>query len=456
MTPEDYAHEHRERFIEELKEFLRIPSISTLPDHRADIQKAASWLAEHLRAIGIDEVEVVQTQRHPIVYGEWLGAGDDAPTALVYGHYDVQPVDPVDECHTPPFEPTIKDGNIYGRGTADDKGQLFIHLKAIESYLETEGELPINVKFLFEGEEESGSESLEPFIDANTARLDADFALISDTHILGPEQPSIVYGLRGITYMEITVQGPRRDLHSGAYGGVVDNPIHALTRMLAGLHDDDGRITVPGFYDEVVPLEEDERQALSDVPLDDAVIERDTGVPQTWGEAGYTVVERLGARPTLEVNGIWGGFTGDGAKTVIPARAHAKLSMRLVANQDPHEIYDLVMTHLTRTAPATVTIDGKLLHVGSPALIPRDIKPMRAAEAAYEHRWGKPPIFTREGGSLPVVSLLLNKLETPTVLLGFGLSDDNLHAPNEKFTLTNFYRGIDAVIYYHDWWRQNA
>lgn len=456
MTPQEYAHEHRDRFVEELKAFLRIPSISTLPEHKSDMEDAAAWLAEHLRGIGVETVEVLPTWGHPVVYGEWMAAGDETPTALVYGHYDVQPVDPLDEWRTPPFEPTIEGGNIYARGAADDKGQLFIHLKAVESYLETEGRLPINVKFMFEGEEECGSEHLEPFIDEHLERLDADFALISDTPMLGPEQPSLVYGLRGICYMEISVQGPRRDLHSGGYGGAVDNPIHVLARLLAGLHDDEGRITVPGFYDEVIPLDEEERSALRDVPFDEARLLADTGVPAAWGEVGYTTVERLGARPSLDVNGIWGGFTGEGAKTVIPARAHAKLSTRLVADQDPHEIYDLVLSHLKRTAPATVTIEGRLIHTGKPALIPRDVPAMRAAVAAYERVWGKRPIFTREGGTLPVVSILREKLEVPTVLLGFGLSDDNLHAPNEKFTLRNFYHGVDTVISYHDWWRQDG
>lgn len=450
MTPETYARDNRDQFLEELKEFLRIPSISTLSKHEPDVQTAARWLVDHLRDLGMKSVEIIPTKGHPVVYGEWLEAGDDAPTALIYGHYDVQPVDPLDEWRTPPFEPSIRENNLYARGASDDKGQLFVHLKAVEAYMRTEDRLPFNIKFMFEGEEECGSPTLPPFIDEHGDRLQADFALISDGSILAPDQPSIVYSLRGLTYMEIRVEGPRRDLHSGVYGGAVDNPIHALARLVAALHDEDGRIAVPGIYDSVRPLTEEERAELAKVPYGTAELQAETGVPHPWGEAGYSIGERTGARPSLDVNGIWGGFTGEGAKTVIPARAHAKLSMRLVADQDPQEVYDLVLAYLKARAPDTVTLEGRLLNTASPALVPRDIPPVQAAAAAYERTWGRPPIFVREGGTLPIVSLLLKELEMPTVLLGFGLKDDHIHAPNEKFSLANFYRGIETAIAYYE------
>ncbi len=448
-TPVEYARTHRERFLEELKALLRIPSISTLPEHKPDVERAAQWLADHLRAIGVPSVEIVPTDGHPVVYGEWLMAGPEAPTVLIYGHYDVQPVDPLDEWRTPPFEPTVQGDNLYARGASDDKGQLFVHLKAVEAYLRTEGRLPVNVKFLLEGEEECGSPNLAPFVERYAERLQADVALVSDTHILGPDQPSIVYGLRGLSYIEVTVQGPAHDLHSGMYGGAVENPLHVLARLVAQLHDEQGHVTIPGFYDKVRPLSDEERAELARVPYGEAQLLAETGVPQPWGEPEYTVVERIGARPTLDVNGMWGGFTGQGAKTVIPARAHAKISMRLVPDQDPDEIARAALEYLKKLAPPTVTVEGQALYGSPPALVPRDLPAMRAAAAAYEQVWGKRPIFTREGGTIPVVALFATRLNLHTVLMGFGLGDDNLHAPNEKFFLPNFYRGIETVIRFH-------
>lgn len=448
MAPLEYARTHRNRFLDELITFLRIPSISTLPEHAEHVAQAAHWLADHLRGLGLPEVEVVPTDGHPVVYAQWLGAGAEAPTVLIYGHYDVQPVDPLDEWHTPPFEPTLRDDNLYARGASDDKGQLFIHLKAIEAYLREEGRLPVNVKLLLEGEEECGSPNLAPVIEEHAERLQADVALISDTHILGPDQPSIVYSLRGLSYIEITVQGPAHDLHSGMYGGAVDNPLHVLARLIASLHDDAGRVTVPGFYDDVLPLTEEERAELARIPYGEEELLADTGVPRAWGEPEYTVVERIGARPTLDVNGLWGGFTGEGAKTVIPARAHAKISMRLVPNQDPDRVAQAALAYLQRAAPPTVTVTGRIFHGTPPALVPQDHPAMRAAAAAYERVWGRRPIFTREGGSIPVVALFAERLRLPTVLMGFGLRDDNLHAPNEKFYLPNFYRGIETAVHF--------
>ena len=447
-TPRDYARAHRSRFVEELKAFLRIPSISTLSEHAADVRRAAEWLAEQMRLAGIQHVELVETGGHPIVYGEWLGAGPDAPTVVVYGHYDVQPVDPLDEWKTPPFEPTIIGENIYARGATDDKGQLFIHVKAAEAYLKTAGRLPVNVKYIFEGEEEVGSAHLDTFIAENRERLAASSAIISDTHILGPETPSIVYGLRGLAYIEVTVQGPRNDLHSGLYGGAVENPALVLARMLAQLHDEQGRVTIPGFYDAVRPLTPLERESLAQVPYGEEELKAETGVPAVWGEPEYSIVERIGARPTLDVNGMWAGFTGEGAKTIIPARASAKISMRLVPDQDPDDIAQRAIAYLQDLAPPTVTFSAKTLHGGKPALIPLDSVPMQAAAAAFEVVWGKRPIFTREGGSIPVVATFMDILGAPPVMLGFGLGDDNLHAPNEKFYLPNFYRGIETVIEY--------
>lgn len=443
-----YAHEHQDRFLEELKALLRIPSISTLPDHTDDIRRAAEWLADHMRAIGLEHVRVDPTAGHPVVVADWLHA-PGKPTVLIYGHYDVQPVDPLDLWISDPFDPQVRDGNLYARGASDDKGPFFAHLKALEAYLRAAGTLPVNVKVLCEGEEEIGSAHLDAYVYAHTAELAADVVLISDTTILGPNQPSIVYGLRGLCYMEVEVTGPDHDLHSGQYGGAVHNPLQALCEMIAALHDAQGRVTIPGFYDKVRPLSNEERAEIARLPFDEARLKRETGVPQGWGEAGYTIAERIGARPTLEVNGVIGGWTGPGSKTVIPARALAKISMRLVADQDPDEIDRLFREHIQRIAPDTVRVDVRSLAHGSPALVDRHHAAMEAAAQAYEAGFGARPVFTREGGSIPVVATFQKALGALTILMGLGLPDDRFHSPNEKFALAQFYRGIATIMHFH-------
>jgi acetylornithine deacetylase/succinyl-diaminopimelate desuccinylase-like protein len=442
----DYLTAARARQLEELIELLEIPSVSTDPAHRDDVAKAARWLANHMQAIGLENVEIIATDGHPIVYGDWLHAGADQPTVLVYGHYDVQPVDPLNLWETPPFAPTVREGKLFARGASDDKGQTFIHLKAVEALLATTGALPVNVKFLLEGEEEVGSSGLMAYVPEHQEKLAADVGLISDSHILAPEQPSILYGLRGTWTGEVIVTGPASDLHSGVYGGVVHNPNQALAEMLAALHDESGRVAVPGFYDNVRVLDDAERALLAEVPHGEAEILQETGVPAIWGEDGYTVVERIGARPTLEINGMWGGFTAPGFKTVIPSQAHAKISCRLIPTQDPHEIGALLADYLQTIAPSTVQVEVKPHHVGYPFLSSPDGPALQAASAAYEQVFGRKPLFTLEGGSIPIVVVFQQALDMPIVLMGFGLPDDNLHAPNEKLDLANFYRGISTSI----------
>lgn len=448
MNPHDYAKQHHEVFVQELAELLRIPSISTLPERAADMERAARWLAEHMKALGL-EAQVYPTGGHPVVFGQWLAAGDAAPTILVYGHYDVQPPDPLSEWESPPFEPAVRDGNLYARGASDDKGQFFAHLKAAQSILQVMGKLPLNLKLIIEGEEEKGSPNLRPFIESHKNLLAADVVVISDTHSRSLEQPTLVYALRGMVYMEIEVRGPRRDLHSGTYGGVVHNPAQVLCEIVAQLHDANGRVTVPGFYDAVRPLDEEERQELVRLPYTEDDLRRETGVPAGWGEAGYTLTERRGARPTLEVNGLVSGWTGEGAKTVLPAKALAKVSCRLVADQDPQTIYALVRDFVARLTPPTVTSEVRLLHTGNPAHTDRHTPAMQAAIAAYEEGWGARPVFAREGGTIPVVSHFQRLLGAPVVLMGFGLPDDAPHAPNEKLTLECFRRGIATAISFY-------
>jgi acetylornithine deacetylase/succinyl-diaminopimelate desuccinylase-like protein len=381
-----------------------------------------------------------------VVYAEWLAAGAEAPTVLVYGHYDVQPPDPLELWDTPPFEPTIVGDDIFARGASDDKGQLYVHVKALETFKEIAGAPPVNVKCIFEGEEESGSPSLEPFIREHADLLAADVAVISDTHIVGKEQPSIVYALRGLAYGEVEVTGPDHDLHSGGYGGAVHNPIHALCTMIAGLHDEDGRITVPGFYDKVRDLSPQEREEMAKVPFEREAWLREAGVKTDWGEPAYTIVERTAARPTLDVNGIWGGYTQPGAKTVLPSEAFAKISMRLVPDQEPAEITRLLQDYLAEIAPPTVSVEVRDLHGGESAVVRRDSPAMQAAFRAYAEAFGREPIFVRGGGSIPVVATFQSTLGLETVLMGFGLPDDRLHSPNEKFHLPNFYKGIETAL----------
>ncbi|MFC1959714.1 dipeptidase [Chloroflexota bacterium] len=445
MNPQAYVTTHQQQLFDELVAFLTMPSISTLPEHSGDIRQAAEWLVAQLTAIGF-AARAYETPGHPIVYGEWLKAGPDAPTVLVYGHYDVQPVDPLEEWRTPPFEPTLRDGNLYARGASDDKGQVLIHIKAAQALLETEGQLPVNLKFIIEGEEECGSVNLQPFISSHTELLAADVVLVSDSHVKSLAEPSIVYALRGMCYMELEVAGPRQDLHSGTYGGMVHNPAQALCEIVAQLHDDNGTIAVPGFYDRVRSLDEEEREVLQQQPYTEADLASETGVPAPWGEQEFRLHERTGARPTLEVNGLVSGWTGTGAKTVLPAKALAKISSRLVADQKPAEIYELVKAYVAEITPPTVTSEVRLLHTGSSVITDRNSAPMKAAMTAYEEGWGAAPAFTRGGGSIPVVADFQNILGVPAILMGFGLPDDGLHAPNEKFTLECFWRGIATSI----------
>ncbi len=440
-----YLKEHRRQALDQLKELIAIPSISTLPDHVKDIQRAAQWLAHRLKQIVLEHVQIIKTTRHPLVYADWLHAAD-RPTVLIYGHYDVQPVDPLPEWETPPFEPTVRGENLYARGASDNKGQLLTHIRAVEALLKTEGRLPVNVKFLIEGEEEIGSESLKSFLPEHKQLFESDICVISDSHMLAPDQPAIVYGLRGLVYGEVEVQGPSHDLHSGSYGGAVHNPLQVLCELIAQLHDERGRVTIPGFYDRVRPLEE--RAELARLPISEENLLKETGVPALWGEAGYTPLERVGARPTLEIHGIRGGFTGEGAKTVIPAKALAKISMRLVPYQSSEEIAPLFKEHVESLAPRTVRVSVRILQSGDPVLLDRRHPAFQAASRAYEASFGAKPVYTLEGGSIPIVVLLQKIFHMPVVLMGFGLPDDRLHSPNEKFHLPNFYRGMECSVHF--------
>ena len=443
-----YARAQRARHLDELKQLVSIPSISVQPGHQPDMQRAAHWLADHFKAIGLTCADVYPTTGHPVVMAEWTGAGSDRPTVLIYGHYDVQPVDPLDLWRSDPFTPEVRGDDLFGRGTSDNKGQLFAHVKAAESFLQATGRLPVNLKFIVEGEEEIGGPSFDRFLEAHKADLAADVALISDSHMPRPDLPAITYGLRGLSYIQVEVTGPSTDLHSGSFGGAIYNPIQALAEMIASLKDRDGRISVPGFYDKVHPLDADERKTLADAPFSEDRFKQEAGVNATWGEKGYTVLEQINARPTLEINGMWGGYQGEGSKTVLPSKAYAKISCRLVADQDHHEISRLLREHLERIAPPPVRVETKTLHGGHGILIDRNAPAMKAAVLALERAFGANPAFIREGGSIPAVAALKQLLGIDTVLMGFGLSDDNLHAPNEKFHLPNFYRGIEASIHF--------
>ncbi len=444
----DHARANRGRYLNQLFDFLRIPSISTQAEHKPDVQRAAEWVAADMRRVGLTNVQVVPTAGNPIVYGEWLGAGEEAPTVLIYGHYDVQPVDPLELWQSPPFEPQIRDGLIYARGVSDDKGQMFIHIKAIESMLSANGRLPVNVKLIFEGEEEIGSINLEAFVLSHREMLAADVSLVSDTGMITPDQPLIVYGLRGMCYMEFRIKGPKRDLHSGGYGGTVYNPAQLVAEIIAALHDEKGTVTIPGFYDRVRPLTDEERRAINSAPYSLEQWQSETGLRKPWGEPEYTLHERIGARPTCEVNGIWGGWQGEGGKTIIPAEAGAKISMRLVPDQDPQEIARLFAEFVRERVPDDMQVQINDLAGGWWAITPLDSPAMRAASRAYEATWGVPPVFAREGGSIPIVATFQKELNAPAVLMGFGLRDDAAHAPNERFREDHFYKGIDTVIHY--------
>lgn len=448
MDAKSYAQEKGDTFLQQLFDLLRIPSVSTLPERAGDVQRAAEWIADDMRRVGITTAEVMPTEGHPVVYGEWLNAGPDAPTILIYGHYDVQPAEMADGWDSDPFEPVVRDGYMYARGSVDDKGQVLTHIKAVESLLATEGKLPINIKFLIEGEEEISSPHLAKFVEDNVERLKADACVISDTGMKEIEQPEICYSLRGLVYMELHVSGPATDLHSGM-GGTVHNPAQAITEIIAQLHNPDGSISVPGFYDDWQPLDEQERAEINKYGLTDEYWIEQTGIPQTWGEPDFTLIERIGARPTLEINGLISGFTGPGAKTVLPAKAMAKISCRLVANQKAHRIYELVRDHIARITPPTVRSELRLLHSGEPAFTDPKAPVMQAAIAAYEQGWGHAPIFTRGGGSIPIVADLQEKLNLPVVLLGFGLGDGG-HGPNERYNIEAFHRGIRTAITFYN------
>jgi acetylornithine deacetylase/succinyl-diaminopimelate desuccinylase-like protein len=443
-----YARRHRPRFITELKEFVRFPSVSNQPQHARDVRKCASWLAAHLRRIGLEHVLIVPTRRHPIVYATWQHTRG-CPTLLIYGHYDVQPAEPLEQWRTPPFEPVVEHNNLYGRGACDDKGQLFTHVKALESYLKTQRALPVNVKCIFEGEEElGGSPGLESFVKRNRSALRADAALMSDTRMLGPDRPALGYAQRGNIRFELEVHGPRRDLHSGNFGGAVHNPLQALCEIIASLHDSDGRVAIRGFYDNVREWSSNERQFMNRTGPKDADLLRDAGVRRGWGEAGYSLYERITVRPALTLNGISGGYEGVGIKTVIPARALAKISIRIVPDQKPDEIDRLFRQHVAQVAPSAVSVKIRALGVSNPALVNRNHPALRAAVFAYEKGFGSKPAFLRSGGSVPAASIFQKTLGIPTVLMGFALPDDQIHAPNEKFHLPNFFRGIDTSIWY--------
>ena len=441
---EAWLNAHEAVRLESLDAFLRIPSISALPEHAGDVRRAASWVAAQLRSIGIEHVELAETGGHPVVYGDWLHA-PNAPTVLIYCHYDVQPVDPLELWDSPPFEPVIRDGRILARGAADDKGQLHAHLRAAEAVMATRGHLPVNVRYLFEGEEESGSVNLDTWVENNRERLAADVAVISDTAFFEGNRPAITVGLRGLMYCQVDVYGAPLDLHSGGFGGVVENPAIALARIIAGLKSPDGRILVPGFYDDVVPLSAADRAALAALPLDEEAYREEIGVPALVGEAGYSVLERSGARPTLDVNGIWGGFQGHGSKTIIPAHAHAKISCRLVVNQDPDRIFEIVRAEVLRLAPAGVRVEVQNIHGGRPILTPLDHPATLAAARALEAVFGEAPLYLREGGSIPVSATFQSILGTPVVLLGFSNPDNNAHAPNESFVLANHEGAIRTI-----------
>lgn len=444
--PLTYAQNQHDRYLNELREFLRLPSVSTQPDHEADVAATADWLANKLLDAGLENVQILPTAGHPLVYGDWLHAGADAPTVLVYGHYDVQPVEPLELWETPPFEPTQKGDYLYARGASDDKGQVYIHVKAVEAYLKTEGRLPVNIKFIVEGEEEIGSPNLEHFVSSNPELLAADALLVSDTSILSPEQPALVYSLRGMCYLFLDVTGADHDLHSGSFGGGINNPINAIAHIIAKLKDEDGHILIPGFYDKVRPLSAEERALLAQFPLDEEEWLRETGAPAIWGEPEYTLVERLGARPTLDVNGIIGGYTGEGRKTVLPSTVHAKISMRLVPDQSPAEIGELFRQYVESILPPSVTAKIEVNGLGPTAVVDYNSPACQAAAAAYEAAFGRRPVYMREGGSIPIVSQMQKELGMQPILMGFGLPTDRLHSPNERFYLPNYYRGIETSI----------
>ncbi len=445
-----YFTQQRETHLEELNEFLRIPSISALSEHKEDMQQAAEWLVNSLKKAGLENVSVDETDGHPVVYGDWLHA-EGKPTILVYGHYDVQPVDPLELWDSAPFEPEVRDNKLYARGASDDKGQVFMHIKAVEALMKESGSLPVNVKFLIEGEEEIGSPSLESYIIDNKDKLSADVIVISDTGMQGPGQPAVCYGLRGLCGVQIDVKGAKSDLHSGLYGGGVQNPLHAIVELLASFRDKEGTIAVEGFYDNVRPLSDEEREAYEALGFDEDELKNEIDVPELFGEKGFSHLERTWARPTLELNGIFGGFSGEGIKTVLPAEAGVKITCRLVPDQDPDEIVEKLKAHIEKHKPAGVTVTVTEFDKGKPFITPFDHPAIQAAGRSYEKVYNVPTAYTRGGGSIPIVAAFDEILELPVVLMGFGLSTENFHAPNEHFHLENFDQGLRVIgDYYYE------
>jgi acetylornithine deacetylase/succinyl-diaminopimelate desuccinylase-like protein len=450
----DFVKTNEKRFLDELFELLRIPSVSADSKYKAEVARAAEFVKAALEKAGAEKVEICPTPGHPIVYGEKI-IDAALPTVIVYGHYDVQPADPVNLWDTPPFEPQIRDGKIYARGSCDDKGQVFMHIKAFESMMKT-NTLPCNVRFMIEGEEEVGSSNLGKWVRENKNRLKGDVILISDTSIVANDTPSIEVGLRGLSYVQVEVTGPNRDLHSGVYGGAVANPIQVLCEMIASMKDKNQRITIPGFYDDVVDLTKEERAELNKTPYDEAEYKKDLGVDELLGETGYTTLERTGTRPTLELNGIWGGYTGEGSKTVLPSKAYAKISMRLVPNQTTDKITKLFSEHFTRIAPKSVKVNVTPHHGGEPVVTPTDSVAFKAASKAMEQTFGKKPIPTRGGGSIPIVALFEKELGLKSVLMGFGLDSDLIHSPNEHYGVFNFMKGIETIPLFFKYYTEMA
>lgn len=444
-----YFTSKRDEHLDQLKDFLRIPSISALSEHNGDMQKAAEWLKDSLHKAGLENLSIDETEGHPVVYGDWLHA-EGKPTILFYGHYDVQPVDPLNLWESGPFEPEIRDNKLFARGASDDKGQVFMHVLAVEALMKEDGTLPVNIKFIIEGEEEVGSPSLEKYIEENKDKLAADIIVISDTGMYGPGKPAVCYGLRGLAGVQIDVRGAKGDLHSGIYGGGVQNPIHAISEILASFHDKEGTIAVEGFYEDVRPLEDEERAAYKALNFDEEGLKEEIGVDELFGEKGYSYLEQTWTRPTLEVNGVFGGFSGEGIKTVLPAEAGAKITCRLVPNQDPDDIVKKLKAHIEEHKPAGVSVTVSEFDKGKPFITPFDHPAIQAAGDSYEKVYGVPTAFTRMGGSIPIVAAFDEILNLPVVLMGFGLSSENFHAPNEHFHLENFDKGLRVIVDYYE------
>ena len=450
----EYQEKNRERFLNEMMELLRIPSVSAKSEHKADMIKCAEAVRQTFLNSGADKAEVMQTDGFPVVYAEKI-IDKNKPTVLVYGHYDVQPAEPLELWHSNPFEPVIKDGKVYARGSADDKGQFFMHLKALETMVKT-NTMATNMKFIIEGEEEVGSPNLGKFVEQHKELLKADVILISDSSMLSMETPSLDIGVRGLSYIEVEVTGAERDLHSGTYGGAVANPITVLAKMIAGCHDENNHVTIPGFYDAVVEVPEKERALMAQAPFDESEYKKEIGIKELWGEKGYTTNERTGIRPTLEVNGIWGGYQGEGAKTVLPSKATAKISARLVPNQSSEKMTKKLIDYFTSIAPSSVTVKAFEHHGGEPYLTPIDSKGYKAATRAIETTFGKTPVPVRGGGSIPISTILEKELGVKIIFMGFGLDSDNLHSPNEKYGIANFNKGIETIPYFHKYFAESA